>query len=67
MESISKYVSTQKELLVLERDEEKRESIAAGDGKKLSSLEHNGVSWKNLNLSYTVRRFMNHAQSGELI
>ena len=43
-------MSTQKELLVLKRDKEKRESITAGDSKKLSSLEHKGLAICHLSL-----------------
>lgn len=42
---VASYVSLHNELLQLEREEEKNETIASGEGSKLSSLESSGVSY----------------------
>lgn len=43
IQDIAGYVKFQKELLALEREEEKKESLSFEDGHRLSELETSGV------------------------
>lgn len=45
MQSVSDYVTVQKELLELERVEERKETVASGEGTRLSLLELSGVRY----------------------